>query len=117
MLADPHLDGDPPSVFVEDIAAAPALGPRQLLLESAPCHSCHQDIPADSSQGLICDKCNRPFHLSCLSLPAPPPTYWYCSACIAHINARGIECPTEDLELQQYLLGNPAPPHLAELFA
>lgn len=35
---DPHLDGDAPCVFVEDVSLPPTIGPRQLLLESAPCH-------------------------------------------------------------------------------
>jgi hypothetical protein len=109
---DPHFDGDPPTVFVEEATLTPSLGPRQQLLENAPCHKCHLDIPPNCNKGLICDRCNRPYHLSCLPLDAPPRTYWYCPQCSSHIAARGIASPTEDIRLQSYLLGQPTPPHL-----
>ena len=116
LQCDPHIDGDPPTVYLDEIAVAPTLGPRQLLMEQAPCHRCNDDIPSDSATGIICDRCNRPFHLRCLDLTATPPTSWYCPTCSSHIQARGITCPTEDLELQLYLLGTPPPPHLAANF-
>ncbi len=118
LTTDPHLDGDPPTIFLDELATTHAtLGPRQLLLEQAPCTRCHKDIPPDSTSGIVCDHCNKPFHLSCTSLTALPPTYWFCPTCTSHIHARGVQCPTEDLQLQAYLLGNPPPPHLASSFA
>ena len=87
-----------------------------MLLEASPCRRCSQDIPADSRLGLVCDRCNQPYHLSCLGLADIPATYWYCPECAAHIAARGITCPTEDIQLQEYLLGVVAPPQLATTF-
>lgn len=98
------------------VCATATLGPRQLLLEAAPCHKCAGDIPKDSACSVICDRCNHPFHLKCVQLEAPPSTYWYCPACSTHIAARGIDCPTEDLLLQQYLMGAQFPPKETALF-
>ena len=77
--ASTHIDGDPPTTFLATTPAPGPLGPRQLLLEAAPCHACSKDIEANSSTSLICDRCNKPFHLSCTSLTSTPPTYWYCT--------------------------------------
>ncbi len=55
---DTHIDGDPPTLFVDNVAPTPTLGPRQLLLEAAPCHACNQDIPAQDSTSIVCDHCN-----------------------------------------------------------
>ena len=114
--SDPHLDGDPAPLYTSEATITPTLGPRQMLLEASPCTRCSLDIPADSKLGLVCDRCNKPYHLACLGLSAVPATYWYCPACAAHIAARGIACPTEDLQLQEYLLGVAAPPSLAPTF-
>jgi hypothetical protein len=46
--ADCHLDGDSPVWHLPEAAVSPALGPRQQLLEAAPCTRCNQDIPAGS---------------------------------------------------------------------
>lgn len=107
LLRDPDVDGTPaPPLAVYDTSLAPANpaapdttpGPRQLLLESAPCATCDGRLPMDSKHSVICDRCNRPFHLRCTRLKAVPATYWYCRECAAHIRGRGICCPTEDLE-------------------
>lgn len=65
---------------------------------------------------MICDRCNDPFHLRCTPLKALPPTYWYCGKCAAHHQSRGLQCPTEDLQLQSYLLSGSAPPDLLPHF-
>ena len=114
---DPHVDGDPPTLFVDNVAPTPALGPRQLLLEAAPCHACGQDIPAHTPTSLVCDHCNQPFHLRCVGLQHVPPTYWYCPKCTNHHAARGLTCPTQDIPLQRYLLNLPTPQHLHTTFA
>ena len=74
----PYIDGDAPATFLASTPAPPPLGPRQLLLEAAPCHACGQDLAAESPDSLVCDKCNRPFHLACTTTPEVPSTYWYC---------------------------------------
>lgn len=76
--ASPHIDGDPPTTFLTTAHAPSDLGPRQLLLEAAPCHTCGKDIAKESASSLVCDRCNKPFHLACTSLTAVPRTYWYC---------------------------------------
>ncbi len=55
---DIHIDGDSPTLFVDNVAPSPTLGPRQLLLEAAPCHACSQDIPAQDNASIVCDHCN-----------------------------------------------------------
>ena len=113
--ADPCLDGLP---FVHEAASlGPPLGPRQLLLESAPCSSCGSTIATDEPASLVCDRCNAVFHLRCTGLHQVPATYWYCKQCRSLIHGRGIRCPTEDIALQQYLLSGSAPPALRQSFA
>jgi hypothetical protein len=114
---DTHVDGDAPALFLDEGSVPPLLGPRQLLLEAAPCHACGRDADADSARSLVCDRCNKPFHLACVALPAVPPTYWYCPQCSSHLRARGYACPTQDLDLQRYLLDLPTPRHLHDAFA
>jgi len=116
MEADDFRD-DPTPLAGETPAVLPTLpGPRQLLLEAAPCAACHQDITGKGSKSLICDRCNAAFHLRCTSLRQVPATYWFCATCQAHIRARGISCPTEDLALQHFLLSGHAPPALLPAF-
>ena len=66
---------------------------------------------------MVCDRCNAAFHLRCTRLQAVPATYWYCKRCTSHIHGRGIQCPTEDLALQHFLLTGTAPSHLRADFA
>ena len=115
---DPDIHGEAHCLmFAEETAAtAPLQGPRQLLLEAAPCAACDQALGATEAKSLICDRCNAPYHLRCTSLHTPPPTYWYCTKCAHHIRSRGYQCPTEDIPLQLYLLTGRAPPHLLPTF-
>ena len=106
--ADEDVDGLP-FVCAED-APPPVLGPRQLLLESAPCSACDGTIAREAAS-LVCDRCNSAFHLRCTKLRAIPATYWYCRRCMSHIHSRGIRCPTEDLALQDFLRTGAAPAH------
>ena len=41
--------------------------------------------PRDAERMLLCDGCNKGFHLDCLSPPlaAIPESDWYCAACSA----------------------------------
>jgi hypothetical protein len=104
---DGNLDGDPTMAMVycdSAVATSPATlttvqGPRQMLLEHAPCTACKEPFGGQGAASVICDRCNAAYHLKCVRLKAVPPTYWYCQACSAHIKARGIHCPTEDLLL------------------
>jgi transposase InsO family protein len=114
---DTCLDGDDPALYVADAADSLPLGPRQLLLESAPCHACSRDIAASSRTSVVCDRCNKPFHLACVALGEVPRTYWYCSKCSSHHRAHGLTCPTQDLALQRYLLDLPTPRDLHANFA
>ncbi len=116
--ADRDLDGDPHPTLPADDAPAPSqlLGPRQLLLEAAPCAACNQHLPPDDPHTLVCDRCNAPYHLRCTSLTTVPRTNWFCKGCARHIRARGIQCPTEDVELQQYLLDGTCTPALRPAF-
>ncbi len=116
---DRHIDGDPHPPLPADESPIPEqlLGPRQLLLEAAPCTACNQHLPPDAPNTLVCDRCNAPFHLRCTSLTHVPPTSWYCKTCTRHIHARGIQCPTEDVELQRYLLDGTCTPTLKQAFS
>lgn len=114
---DPQVDGCQPTLFNELTTTPPAIGPRQLLLESAPCHACQKDIPADSHSSVVCDRCNQPFHFPCAHLTSAPSTYWYCAPCTAHHHATGYTCPTQDITLQRYLLGETPPADLADTLA
>lgn len=118
---DPDIHGDSHtlcfSAATEPTASTPsALGPRQLLLEAAPCSACSQPLHASSQRSLVCDRCNAAYHLRCTPRTQPPPTYWYCAACTQHIRSRGYQCPSEDIPLQHYLLTGRAPPHLLDDF-
>jgi hypothetical protein len=110
------------TVELIDITHAPfashtiAQGPRQMLLEAAPCSQCSKPFSGEGKLSVICDRCNAPFHLKCVRLTNPPPTYWYCQGCSSHIAARGLQCPTEDVLLHRYLLGMGAPPELRSSF-
>lgn len=115
-----NIDGDPTAVmvFCEDADTTPPTsftavqGPRQMLLEAAPCTSCKRPFTGTGAASVICDRCNAAYHLPCARLKSVPPTYWYCASCDAHIKARGITCPTEDILFQQFLLGSKPPPEL-----
>jgi len=87
-----------------------------MLLEHAPCQACRAPFRGQAAASVICDRCNAAYHLKCVHLKSVPRTYWYCQACSAHIKARGIRCPTEDLLLQQFLQGQKAPPELHDAF-
>ena len=114
---DPTVDGDPADLLPPTPNAPSAtLGPRQLLLEAAPCTACHTDFATSGVGRVVCDRCNAPYHLRCTRLKALPPTYWYCRQCATCIRARGIRCPTEDLALQTYLLTGHAPLDLLPSF-
>ena len=113
---DDNLDGDEATPAERPPAPAAALGPRQLLLESAPCATCHNPFTPTGASSVVCDRCNRPYHLRCTRLHRAPATYWYCRECAAHIRARGYMCPTEDVALQTYLLTGTAPPRLRAAF-
>ena len=84
------------------------LGPRQQLLESAPCSRCHQSIVAMSLASIVCDGCNAAFHLSCVGMKEVPVSYWYCNTCAKHIRARGCKEPAEDVPFLRYLLSGKA---------
>lgn len=99
---DEDIHGEAHAAAFGEDQAPPATfqGPRQLLLEAAPCAACHKSFtPATSTQSVVCDRCNNPFHLRCTKLKQIPVTYWYCAKCAAHHHARGLQCPTEDLAL------------------
>jgi hypothetical protein len=105
---DGNVDGDPPDLHVSSLDLDPSncishsttLGPRQLLLEAAPCTSCKLNFKGKGARSVICDFCNAPYHLGCTTLKSVPSTYWFCKACMAHILARSTQCPTEDILLQ-----------------
>lgn len=66
LAAAVHLD---PAAQAADVAdTRTVLGPRQSLLEAAPCSSCKQRIAVSSSASIICDGCNGAFHLACVGL-------------------------------------------------
>ena len=67
----------------------PLQGPRQLLLEAAPCAACHQPIRREANS-LVCDGCNNAWHLGCTRIKRVLLTAWYCDDCRRHIHARGI---------------------------
>ncbi len=95
---DPDIHGEAHlHTYEASTTHPPTLGPRQLLLEAAPCGACHQPLSKSAAASLVCDRCNTPFHLRCTSRSTPPPTYWYCPRCSNHIAARGYQCPTEDI--------------------
>lgn len=96
--ADPHLDGDADVPLPDAALPATTQGPRQLLLEAAPCSSCHTHFTPHAAS-VICDRCNAPYHVRCAGLHRTPATYWYCKLCTTHIHARGYKCPTEDIPL------------------
>ncbi len=102
---DGNLEGDPTMdmVFCDSGAVdtpstlTTVQGPRQMLLEAAPCTACKEPFSGLGAASVICDRCNAAYHLKCAGLKVVPPTYWYCHACSAHIKARGVLCPSEDL--------------------
>ena len=47
---------------------------------------------------LICDRCNRTWHLSCLSLLDVPSGFWYCLDCSKHIAKNNERDLTYDSE-------------------
>jgi hypothetical protein len=115
--ADKDIDGNPtPALPADSDLPSQLLGPCQLLLEAAPCTACHLHLPPDAPHTLVCDRCNQPYHLRCTSLSRAPATNWFCKPCSAHIRAKGITCPTEDVELQQYLLDGTCHPSLRPAF-
>jgi hypothetical protein len=116
--ADNDVDGNPSPSLPADASPVPdqLLGPRQLLLEAAPCTACQQHLPPGAANTLVCDRCNAPYHLRCTSLTVTPATNWFCKTCSSHIRARGISCPTEDIELQHFLLTGECPTALRSAF-
>ena len=42
------------------------------------CTVCHKD---DDQDMLLCDRCPKAFHLTCLGLTAVPDGDWYCAVC------------------------------------
>lgn len=95
------------------------LGPRQALLEAAPCAACHHSISQRAATAsIVCDGCNSAYHLGCTSLRAVPSTMWYCNPCTRHIAARGAQEAAEDIALQRFLLQQyrPADPCLLVAF-
>ena len=80
------------------------LGPRQALLEAAPCAACKQRIASSSTSSIICDGCNGAYHIACVGMKTVPATYWYCSTCTRQLHTAGIKEPAEDLAFQRYLL-------------
>jgi PHD and RING finger domain-containing protein 1 len=52
-------------------------------LESLPCSICDQNIEEEEDKLLLCDRCNRGFHIFCLDPPLNhiPKEDWYCPEC------------------------------------
>ena len=91
------LDTLPAAIYSDDepgqddvLNSRTLLGPRQALLEAAPCAVCKQCILATSATSIICDGCNGAYHLACVGLKAAPATYWYCGTCNQQLHATRI---------------------------
>jgi hypothetical protein len=50
---------------------------------------------------LLCDQCNRGFHLECLKLKAIPAGQWFCSACLNQLSEHGTHQLAPDTQRQQ----------------
>lgn len=77
---DPHIYTLMPAHATTLPPDSMLLGPRQALLEAAPCQACRQLIKAESSS-LVCDLCNAAYHLRCTTFRQTPTTAWFCPPC------------------------------------
>jgi PHD-finger len=67
---------------------------------------------------VMCDKCNKPFHETCLQAhnhPAPRPGPWLCKDCRAGVILTGVTDPTYDFGLCDYLFTGVLPESLEEV--
>ena len=97
------------SVASAETAHVEALGPRQALLESSACRSCHQKLRVNDPAGIVCDGGNGVYHFGCVGLSKAPVTYWYCPTCCRQLQTTGIHEPAKDVVFQRYLLTGRAP--------
>jgi PHD-finger len=61
-----------------------AAGLYDLELEAKPCAICSEAAPGDDASPpvLVCDRCDRAFHLQCVGLSqVPDDLFWHCSVC------------------------------------
>lgn len=73
---DGNLEGNPTMAMVFcDTGTTPPIstlttvqGPRQMLLEAAPCTACRAPFLGQGATSVICDRCNAAYHLKCAHL-------------------------------------------------
>lgn len=73
-------------------------------LDNLPCSICEQNIQDDDDKLLLCDDCNRGFHIFCLNPPLMeiPKEAWFCEECEEKNEKSSGVIESENIKLKKY---------------
>jgi len=65
-------------------------------LKSLECEICHATQETKNNEMLLCDNCNKGFHIKCLHIEKVPQDDWLCLNCSKNTNAKEKKAQVED---------------------